>query len=837
MKTFAKILSAGAACLLFFCAAWNACAADRDYIENSDFTKTVAITFNGTSATVLNTAGVTVSYGANSSYIAITSTLEGVEYILTGTSTDGYVQITSTYASKVTLNGVSLTTNAGPALSLLSPARNFIVTADGTTNTLSDGTATYTRTGSGTLYTSGPMIFSGRGSLNIAGLKTHAIYGGSYVRALGGDVTVTSAVKDAIHSKTFFQMDQGTLALAATGDGIDGDTGYVVLNGGTINIRSLVDNTAGITCDGSMTINGGAVNLTVNGAQSKGLRSGTDMAINAGSLVLNLAGAVVLSSVTSGTTTYTDPSYCTGIKCGGNLTVAGGGATITHTGTAGRAVNVNGNFTMTGGALDLATSGGISTTYTNSAGTTDYASADCLTTDGTITISGGTVTTLASGDAGNGITADGTLTINGGTFNLTNKGNRSKALNANAALAINGGTFTFTMSGGVTLENVTTTTYNPNYCTAIKCDTNFTASAGTVNITHTGVAGKGISVDGTGTVTGGTFNITTSGNASATFLNASNATDIAAADCFKVDGLLTVTGGTITATSTGTGGDAISGDGAAVIGTTGVTGTPVITAKTSGARILVSGSGNSANYANCKAFSVGGNLTFNNGVYTGTTSTDGGEGLESKANLVINGGTIEINSYDDGINATTSITINGGNIYSYASNNDGIDSNGTLKFTGGLVIASGAAAPEEGFDCDNNNFTIAPTVAGGLTMMGTGGATSTPTASTSTQRTMIYKGPATAGTILQIKNTTSSAIIAVYKLPRAYSGTTGMTMVFSSNLLVAGASYSIISGGTVSGGTEFHGYYTGATVTGTTTTLKTFTIASTAAAGSVTTVQ
>lgn len=81
------------------------------------------------------------------------------------------------------------------------------------------------------------------------------------------------------------------------------------------------------------------------------------------------------------------------------------------------------------------------------------------------------------------------------------------------------------------------------------------------------------------------------------------------------------------------------------------------------------------------------------------------EGLEGKI-VTINSGKIEVNSIDDGINATdgsavqndmsaqdrVSININGGNILVRASD-DGIDSNGNINITGGNTIIYG---PENG---------------------------------------------------------------------------------------------------------------------------------------------
>lgn len=633
-------------------------AADRDRVENADYTKTVIIAFDGTTTTVTNDAGVTITYGATTAEIAVNSIVEGVEYILSGTSNSGYIQITSMDSPKVTLNGLTLTSPDGPALSMISTARNFIVVPTGTTNSLTDS-ATYTRTGSATIHASGPLVFSGKGALSVTGVKSHAIYGGTYIRCLGGDLTVPAAAKDAIHSKTLFQIDQGTLDLTATGDGIDGDSGSIVVNGGSISIRSTADDTKGIACDGDLTINGGSLNMTVSGTQSKAISCKSDLTVNRGTLALHLSGGVFLETITGTDSTYTDPSYCTALKCDGNLTVSGGSIAINHTGTAGKGLSADGNVLITGGLVDIATSGGPSASFTNSSGTLDMAAADCL----------------------------------------------------------------------------------------------------------------------------------------------------------KADGNLTITGGSITAASSGNAADAISCDGIALIGTLGNDTTPVISANTTGSKILLSGSGNNADYVNAKAFKAGGNLTMNGGIFRATTTKDGGEGMESKATLTINGGLVEISSYDDCINASTRIAVTGGTIYCYSSNNDGIDSNGTFAFSGGTIISSGSNSPEEGFDCDNNNFAIT-----GGTLIGTGGATSSPTAASSSQNTVIYRGTGTANAILVIKSTNGNQLI--YRIPRTYSGS--MTLLFSAPAIATGTTYTLVSGATVTGGTEFHGYTTGGTVTGGTT-LKTFT--------------
>ena len=140
------------------------------------------------------------------------------------------------------------------------------------------------------------------------------------------------------------------------------------------------------------------------------------------------------------------------------------------------------------------------------------------------------------------------------------------------------------------------------------------------------------------------------------------------------------------------------------------------------------------------------------------------------------------------MNASNSIVLNGGNIYCYSSGNDGIDSNGTLTITGGVIVSSGTTSPEDGFDCDQNTFKIT----GGI-VLGIGGGTSTPTSSVCTQRTVIYGGSGSNGEILNIQSADGTSVLT-YQIPRAYSQ---MTVLFSSPNLTSGGSYTISKGGTV----------------------------------------
>lgn len=179
------------------------------------------------------------------------------------------------------------------------------------------------------------------------------------------------------------------------------------------------------------------------------------------------------------------------------------------------------------------------------------------------------------------------------------------------------------------------------------------------------------------------------------------------------------------------------------------------------------------------------------------------EGIEAKANLTINGGTITLNTTDDAINAGGNIVINGGSIYACSSLNDGIDSNGSagIIINDGVVIAIGGNGGECAFDCDNAPFTI-----NGGYVMGIGGGNYT--APKNCKQTTLVLGSSSTGS-----GNTSFAVVDsknnpafVYTLPAAQ----GEVLILSSPELKTDTSYSVKTGITIKSntGTSFHNLYT-----------------------------
>lgn len=495
-------------------------------------------------------------------------------------------------------------------------------------------------------------------------------------------------------------------------------------------------------------------------------------------------------------------------------------------------------FLMSGGTLNITANGdGI-----------DGDEGHVNITDGTIVINSPTADSKS-------IKCDSTLSISGGNITINNSGNISKGLKSKSLISIKGGTLNITSSGTTVLES-TTSGNNPSYCTAIACNGNIHISGGIITLTlpTSNGGGKGISCDSTLTITGGLINISTAGDG-ASYTVSGSTKDSYTSSCIKSDYVINITGGQITCTSSGKGGKGISCDGNITIGATGALDSLLIlNVTTSGVQFSVSsssggggwpggggGPGGGGDYANPKGIKSVGNLTINSGIVTVncTQSSEGGECLESKNILSINGGQITATSnYDDGINASNRINITGGTIYAASNNNDGIDCNGQIHISGGFSIASAVRTPEEAFDCDNNTFAIT-----GGTLIGThvsGSMYSSPTASACTQHSLKYT--CASNNDIQIIRSSDNAVILTFHVPTMSSsggggwpggggGSSNAVLTFSSPDFVQG-SYTIKYGGTISGGTNFHNYYTGATYTGGST--KTFTVGT---SYSITTVQ
>ncbi len=294
-----------------------------------------------------------------------------------------------------------------------------------------------------------------------------------------------------------------------------------------------------------------------------------------------------------------------------------------------------------------------------------------------------------------------------------------------------------------------------------------TVNGGTINIAVTGTATKGLKAEGDMTVSDGTITITTTGGGTWD----SDDAKTKASSCMAADGNILIEGGTLSLTSSGSGGKGINGD-----GTLTINGGDITVNTTGGMFAYVNGkeydnyTGNTDNLtsdqkSSPKGMKIDGNVEINGGTISVTTTGNGAEGIESKAVITVNDGTIVVNAYDDCINSSSHMYLKGGDITVVSSANDGLDSNGNMYISGGVIKAFGTVSPECGIDAnEEDNYSVIFT---GGTLLAVGGGNSVPNTSASTQPYVSGNMSVTANSEITLKS--GNDVLATFTVPSNFT--------------------------------------------------------------------
>lgn len=219
---------------------------DEDYIENNTFGSTIGISFSGESAEVSGEVeGVSIEIdGAD---VVVTSTVKGVNYVLSGSTGEGMFKVYSEKKYQLTLNGVSITNSDGPAINLQSGKRAYVVLTEGTVNTLKDGTS-YVESEEdqkGTFFSEGELLFSGSGHLRVFSNTKNGIVSDDYIKFRpGNNIYVCSTSGHGIKADGDIFVNEGDIMVRATGDkGSEGveSKSTITVNGGQMAVYSYDD--------------------------------------------------------------------------------------------------------------------------------------------------------------------------------------------------------------------------------------------------------------------------------------------------------------------------------------------------------------------------------------------------------------------------------------------------------------------------------------------------------------------------------------------------------------------------------------------------------------------
>ena len=437
------------------------------------------------------------------------------------------------------------------------------------------------------------------------------------------------------------------------------------------------------------------------------------------------------------------------------------------------------------------------------------------------------------GNVKHGIKTGEYMTLKNATINITSA--VGDGINCEQYFLMSSGTLTIsgTSDDGIQCDIEDTDTGSTGETTDHEDEDsgNIYISGGTINITCTATAAKGIKGEGDMQISGGTITIKTTGAGEWD----SDDAETKAACGLSCDGNMTISGGTLNLTSTGSGGKGMKCDGVLTVSD------GTITVVTSGGLYYNNGTTENTNYtgntdnisssyysapkgikaglktASGSSYTYSGGLVISGGTISVTTSGTNGEGIESKNYLNITGGQVTVNAYDDAINSAQDLTISGGYVFAKSSNNDGIDANGNCYIKGGVVYAIGASSPEVAIDA-NSEEQKKLYISGG-TVIAVGGLESGSSISNGTCK---YTTSWTANSWYALYN--GSTLALAFKTPTSSSSSSqrgggfGGGQGSSSQQLVVYTSStpSLTSGVTVSGGTSYFGGMAniGATVSG-----------------------
>ena len=389
-----------------------------DDISKNTFATTVSIDMSNPTAKSEN--GVTVTVDGND-VTASHGSVEGVCYVVTGTTTDGSLTIEGKTDYELNLNGASITNKRSTAVNLDSKMKAFVVLTG--SNKLTDGT-TADDGHKSALYGKGKMLFSGTGSLEVYGTYNNGIHGkGNIVFDKGINVYVNSTANHGIKAGDDLYINGGILNVEVSAPGAKGINGdmNVIINGGRTTVVSTSNGewdteeletkaSAGIASDSIITVNGGEIYLKSTGSGGKGLKADWEAYINGGKIRIITTGGLYYSNGSSESHNYTgntdnlDDNYTSspkGIKIGtknehGVLDITGGDIMVRTTGNNAEGIESKGTLTVTNGTVMVS------------------AHDDGINSSGDLTISGGTVVTIGTNN--DGIDANGNMYLKGGTL-------------------------------------------------------------------------------------------------------------------------------------------------------------------------------------------------------------------------------------------------------------------------------------------------------------------------------------------------------------------------------------------------------------------------------------
>lgn len=449
---------------------------DRDMDGTWSTDGAVAISLSGNSAAISGN-GAAVKDGV------LTITAAGT-YVLSG-SFEGRVVISAAETDKIqlVLNGASVSCENHAALFVEQADKVFLTLAEGTENSLSDGSSYTLASGEenvdGAVFSRADLTINGSGALTVTANCANGIVSKDDMVITGGTIAVNAA-EDGLQGKDCVKICGGTLNIKAGGDGIkssnaeDAAKGFVTLDGGTLTITAEND---GVQAETVLRVTGGGLSITTGGGSANAVQSSQGGEMPGGTGRGSFGSTVQETAVSTSTAAEEESTSAKGLKAGGLVLVESGTVTAD---SADDTVHSNGGVNINAGALTLATGD------------------DGVHADEALAVTGGEITVSKSYEGLEGATID----ISGGTILVTAS---DDGLNATGS-----GTSGSGMGGGMQADNSASLQISGGYLVVdasgdgLDSNGNLTISGGTVLVSGPTNDGNGaLDYNGTGEISGG----------------------------------------------------------------------------------------------------------------------------------------------------------------------------------------------------------------------------------------------------------------------------------------------------------------------------------------------
>lgn len=335
---------------------------------------------------VLSDADSSVS-GANAKVSGSTVEIQdGGTFVVSGSLSDGQIRITASKDETVhlVLNGVEISSRTTSAIYAEKKCKVILTLADGTTNTVSDGTAYVFETEGedepdSPIFVKGNLTINGAGSLTVQGNYQSGIRSKGNLLIVSGIIDV-DCQDDGIKGKDSLVILGGTLTIRSVKDGLKSnndesdEVGYIWIDGGEITIAAQDD---GIQAESALIVSGGSITIT----ESDEALAGKTVDILGGSIEAVASDDGINSAATVETEwekmsdqegVYTRiaggeiwlDARADGIDSNGDLYIEGGTLYLSGpTGSDNGILDYNGSATLTGGTVFAAGSSGMMQTF------------------------------------------------------------------------------------------------------------------------------------------------------------------------------------------------------------------------------------------------------------------------------------------------------------------------------------------------------------------------------------------------------------------------------------------------------------------------------------------